>query len=92
MKHLLTSGDDHLYLWIIIAVAIGAMAGLITAIFTHHGKNNSNAPSTADGDADDLNEIETSKSRVPIFIMLVFTVLAFLICWLVEAIQHRGIL
>ena len=54
MKHLFTSGDSHLFLWIIIAVVAGAMAGLITAIFSRHGKDETKAPSTADGDADDL--------------------------------------
>ncbi len=92
MNHLITSGDSHLYLWIIIAVAFGAMAGLITAIFTHHGKDSTKAPSTADADADDLNEIETSSSRTVIFITFIFTVLGFLICWVTEAIMHRGVL
>ena len=54
MKHLFTSGDSHLFLWIIIAVVAGAMAGLITAIFSRHGKDETKAPSTTDGDADDL--------------------------------------
>lgn len=43
MKHLFTSGDSHLFLWIIIAVVAGAMAGLITAIFSRHGKDETKA-------------------------------------------------
>ena len=80
MKHLFTSGDSHLFLWIIIAVVAGAMAGLITAIFSRHGKDETKAPSTADGDADDLKEIETSNSRTILLTALIFAVLTFLIC------------
>lgn len=92
MKHLFTSGDSHLFLWIIIAVVAGAMAGLITAIFSRHGKDETKAPSTADGDADDLREIETSNSRTILLTALIFAVLTFLICWVATALMRRGLI
>ena len=92
MKHLFTSGDSHLFLWIIIAVVAGAMAGLITAIFSRHGKDETKAPSTTDGDADDLKEIETSNSRTILLTALIFAVLTFHICWVAAALMRRGLI
>ena len=92
MKHLFTSCDSHLFLWIIIAVVAGAMAGRITAIFSRHGKDETKAPSTTDGDADDLKEIETSNSRTILLSALIFAVLTFLICWVAAALMHRGLI
>ena len=60
------------------------MAGLITAIFSRHGKDETKAPSTADGDADDLKEIETSNSRT--------ILLTALICWVAAALMRRGLI
>ena len=68
------------------------MAGLITAIFSRHGKDETKAPSTTDGDADDLKEIETSNSRTILLTALIFAVLTFLICWVVAALMRRGLI
>lgn len=68
------------------------MAGLITAIFSRHGKDETKAPSTTDGDADDLKEIETSNSRTILLTAFIFAVLTFLICWVAAALMHRGLI
>ena len=68
------------------------MAGLITAIFSRHGKDETKAPSTADGDADDLKEIETSNSRTILLTALIFAVLTFLICWVAAALMRQGLI
>ena len=68
------------------------MAGLITAIFSRHGKDETKAPSTTDGDADDLKEIETSNSRTIFLTALIFAVLTFLICWVAAALMRRGLI
>ena len=68
------------------------MAGLITAIFSRHGKDETKAPSTTDGDADDLKEIETSNSRTILLTALIFAVLTFLICWVATALMRRGLI
>ena len=68
------------------------MAGLITAIFSRHGKDETKAPSTTDGDADDLKEIETSNSRTILLSALIFAVLTFLICWVATALMRRGLI
>lgn len=81
---------NHIYVWIGISLAIGLMAGLITAIFSHHGKKEGDGLGTADADIDDLDEIEGSRSGNILFVVLVFTVLAFLVCWLIMAINNDG--
>ena len=68
------------------------MAGLITAIFSRHGKDETKAPSTTDGDADDLKEIETSNSRTLLLTALIFAVLTFRICWVAAALMRRGLI
>lgn len=68
------------------------MSALVTAVFSRHGKDETKAPSTPDGDADDLREIETSNSRTIILTGLIFAVLAFLICWVIAALMRRGLI
>ena len=86
----------QIYLWILISLGIGAMAGLLTAIFSHH--KHKKVTHNADGsthetteDEDDLDEIEGSRSANIIFVILVFAVLAFIVIWLLIALSGREI-
>lgn len=90
MNLLLTHAASQLCIWAAISVAVGAMAGLVTAIFSRHGKDSTKAPSSADADADELKEIETSKSRSAVLVAFVMTVLAFLVCCVAAALKSRG--
>ena len=78
----------HVYYWISISLAVGAMAGLITSIFS---RNNGKSKDSGDSLQSDLDEIEGSHSSNIIFVILVFSVLAFIVIWLVMAISNRNI-
>lgn len=90
MNLLLTPDSSQLCIWAVISVAVGAMAGLVTAIFSRHGKDCTKAPSTAGADADDLKEIESSKSRSAVLVAFVMAVLMFLVCCVGAALARRG--
>ncbi len=77
----------QIYYWILIALAIGAMAGLITAIFSRHNKKNK-AGETAEEDT--LSEIEGSRGGNIIFVIMVFAILAFIVIWLIFAVTGRS--
>lgn len=70
---------NSIWCWILISMCCGLVAGLLTALFSRHVKKN------ADGMAEeenDLDEIEGSRSSNILFVVLVFSLLAFLIVWL----------
>ncbi len=86
----------QIYIWILISLGIGAMAGLITAIFSHHKQKK--VTRNADGtthetteDEDDLDEIEGSHGANILFVVVVFAVLAFIVIWLLSAVSGRTI-
>lgn len=75
---------NSIWSWILIAVACGLFAGLITAAFSRHKKEGAHNTEETE---DDLDEIEGSHSSNIIFVIVVFAVLAFLIVWLLSAVS-----
>jgi uncharacterized membrane protein YhaH (DUF805 family) len=81
---------ESIWFWILISVVIGAMAGLIAMSLSRNRKaGKSSTPANADSDA--VDDLEGSSSSNIALIITVFSILAFLIIWLVMAVLHRGI-
>lgn len=79
---------NSIWSWVLISVACGLFAGLITAAFSRHKKQQGdNANADGEETEDDLDEIEGSHSSNIVFVIVVFAVLAFLIVWLISAIS-----
>lgn len=77
----------HIYYWVLISLGVGILAGIITSITNRRGKSEGSANSSES----DLDEIEGSHSSNIIFVILVFSVLAFIVIWLATAISGRNV-
>ncbi len=87
----------QVYYWILISLAVGAMAGVITSIFSHRSKkkivkDNDGTERETTEDEDTLDEIEGTHSANIVFVILVISVLAFIVIWLFMAVNNRHIL
>ncbi len=77
--------------WILISVVFGAIAGLISVSFSRRKGSKRTANTTIEADAD-VDDVEGSVNSNMLFVATVFSILAFLVIWLVSAVLNRGIL
>jgi len=74
--------------WILIAVVIGTVASFITMVMSRHSSTADTASTSGDLDSD----LEGSRGGNIMFLITVFSILAFLIIWLVNAVMGRGMM
>lgn len=82
---------ERIILWILISVVFGSIAGLISVSFSRRKGAHQTAHTTIDADAD-VADVEGSKGSNRLLVTTVFSILAFLVIWLVSAMLKRGII
>jgi hypothetical protein len=94
---LLKGNIDKIWVWILASVVFGTIFALIFTVCHKRKKNDgSDAPNDVEleGDDDDTyddDEVEGSPARNIVLVVAVFSVIAFLIIWLVMAIIDGGV-
>lgn len=79
---------ERIGFWILIAIISGALASFIAIIMSRHAsKTETGVADVADGD-----DLEGSRGGNMLFLVAIFSILAFLIVWLVNAVMGRGLL
>lgn len=79
---------NRLWLWILISLVLGGIGGLIFINATKHSDNDDDDTETEE--ADDTNDV-VHRDRNYLLVILVFSVLAFLILWLVMALFNERV-
>jgi len=78
---------EKIGLWIGMAVVIGAIACFITMLMSRHASKTE----TGIADVGDTSDLEGSRGGNIMFMVVVFSILAFLVIWLVNAVMGRGL-
>jgi len=80
---------ERIGFWILAAVVIGAIASfIVVATSRHAGKTDTGITTSVEDDSD----LEGSRGSNIMFLVAIFSILAFLIIWLVNAVMGRGIM
>ncbi len=76
--------------WILISVVFGAIAGLISVSFSRRKGSKRTSNTTIEADAD-VADVEGSANSNMLLVATVFSILAFLVIWLVSAVLNHGV-